>query len=365
MPQPRVAEEPHGLPTAAKAALALSIVALGAVVLLTVAGALPRIVSTVGGAVSGIAGAVIPSPSPIPTVVVVPAAPVLNAPAQTATNHALVTVTGSVPASIIGQGPGFTIRLYVTLPKKAAARIAEIPVGATPNFSIPGVALQPGRNDFSATVTGPGGESKASPLVTYVLDTSKPKITFSSPADQAVINATTVTIAGTTQGHSTVSASNAANGRTVVGVADPTGIFQLVLELADGTNAITVTATDPAGNVTTATLTVLRGTGQLKVTLNASSYRISAANLPRNLQLRAVATDPDGKGLAGRDITFTLAIPGVPPITGQATTDASGVALFQTSIPAGATPGSGPGTAFLTTPEYGDASGRVVITIIP
>jgi hypothetical protein len=238
-------------------------------------------------------------------------------------------------------------------------------VGATPNFSIPGVALQPGRNDFSATVTGPGGESKASPLVTYVLDTSKPKITFSSPADQAVINATTVTIAGTTQGHSTVSASNAANGRTVVGVADPTGIFQLVLELADGTNAITVTATDPAGNVTTATLTVLRGTGQLKVTLNASSYRISAANLPRNLQLRAVATDPDGKGLAGRDITFTLAIPGVPPITGQATTDASGVALFQTSIPAGATPGSGPGTAFLTTPEYGDASGRVVITIIP
>jgi len=365
MPRPRVAEESPGLPAAAKAALALSIVALGAVVLLTVVGALPRIVSTVGGAVSGIAGAVLPSPSPIPTIVVVPVAPVLDAPAQTATNQALVTVTGSVPASIVGQRAGLTIRLYVTLPKKAAARVAEIPVGETPNFVFPDVSLQPGRNDFSVTVVGPGGESEASPLVTYVLDTSKPKITISSPTGQAVINGTTVTIAGTTQGHSTVSARNAANGHTVVGVADGTGVFQLVLQLADGTNAITVTATDPAGNTTTAALTVLRGTGQLKVALNASSYRISAAQLPRTLQLRAVATDPNGKGLAGRDITFTLAIPGVPPITGQGTTDASGVAVFQTSIPAGATPGSGPGTAFLTTPEYGDASGRVVITIIP
>src|SRR5450759_3161148 len=184
IPPPRTPEAPRSLPMAVKAALGVSVVALVAVILLAVAGALPRIVSTVGGAVSGIAGAVLPSPSPIPTVVVVPAAPVLDAPAQTATNHALVTVTGSVPADIIGQGPGFTIRLYVTLPKKAAVRIAEIPVGATPNFSIPDVALQPGRNDFSATVTGPGGESKASPLVTYVLDTSKPKICllYTSPS---------------------------------------------------------------------------------------------------------------------------------------------------------------------------------------
>jgi len=365
MPRPRVAEGPRGLPVAAKAALAISIVALGAVILLTMVGALPRIVSTVGGAVSGIAGAVLPSPSPIPTLVVVPVAPVLDAPTQSATNQALVTVTGSVPASIVGQRAGLTIRLYVTLPKTAAARVAQIPLGETPNFAIPDVALQPGRNDFSATVVGPGGESEASPLVTYVLDTSKPKIAISSPTDQAVVNGSTVAIAGKTQGRSTVSARNAANGHTAVGVADGTGAFQVVIQLADGTNAITVTATDPAGNATTAVLTVLRGTGQLKVALNASVYRISAVKLPRTLQLRAVATDPDGKPLVGRDITFTLAISGVPPITGQSLTDESGIAIFVTTIPAGATLGSGPGTAFLSTPEYGDASGRVVITIIP
>jgi hypothetical protein len=367
IPPRRVAEGPRGLPLAAKALLGLSVVALGAVVLFTMVGALPRIVSTVGGAVSGIADAVLPSPSasPRPTLAAITAAPLLDAPKQAATNQAVVTVTGSVPASIVGRRTGFTIRLYVALPKLAPVRIREIPLGETPNFAILYVALQPGRNDFSATVVGPGGESEASPIVTYVLDTSKPKVTILSPTDKATVNGTSVTIAGKTQGRSVITARNEANGRTAIGVADGTGSFQVVLPLADGTNAISVTATDPAGNATTAVLAVQRGSGELKVVLSASAYRISAAQLPRTLELRAVATDPEGNSLAGRDITFTLSIPGVPLITGQQTTDASGVAVFRTSIPAGATPGSGPGTAFLTTPEYGDASGRVVITIIP
>jgi hypothetical protein len=353
------------LPTAAKAALGVSVLALVGVVLLTVVGALPRIVSTVGGAVSGIAGAVLPSPSPSPTLAAVPVAPVLDAPAQAPTNQPSVTLTGSVPASVVGQRAGVRIRLYVALPKKEPVRVVEVALGETPNFAIPDVALQPGRNDFSATVVGPGGESEASPIVTYVLDTTKPKITIASPTDKSTVNGPSVTIAGKTQGRSTVTARNEANGHTAIGVADGTGSFQVVLALSDGTNAITLTAVDPAGNAATVVLTVRRGTGELKVALNASSYRISAAKLPRTLELRAVATDPAGNSLPGRDITFTLSIPGVPIVTGQGTTDATGVAVFRTSIPAGATPGSGPGLAFLTTPEYGDASGRVVITIIP
>ena len=349
---------------AAKAALGVAVVALGAVVLFTMSGALPGIVSTVGGAVSRIAGAVLPAPSPSP-LAVVPVSPVLDAPAQAATNQASVTVTGSVPASISGQRAGITIRLYVALPKKAPVQVTEVPLGELPSFAIPDVTLQPGRNDFSATVVGPAGESKASPIVTYVLDTTKPTLTISSPKDKATVSGASVTIVGKTQGASTVSARNAANARTAIGAADGTGSFQVVLPLADGTNAISVTATDPAGNAATAILTIRRGTGQLKVTLTASASKISAKQLPSMLKLSAVATDPGGRSLAGRDITFTLAIPGVPPITGQETTNASGVAVFGTSIPAGATPGTGPCTAFLTTPEYGDARGRVVITITP
>jgi hypothetical protein len=322
-------------------------------------------VSTVGGAVSRIAGAVLPAPSPSP-LAVVPVSPVLDAPAQAATNQASVTVTGSVPASISGQRAGITIRLYLTLPKKAPVQVREVPLGELPSFAIADVALQPGRNDFSATVVGPGGESKASPIVTYVLDTTKPTLAISSPKDKAAVSGASVTIVGKTQGASTVSARNAANGRTAVGAADGTGSFQVVLPLADGENAISVTATDPAGNPATVILMVQRGTGQLKITLTASATQISAKQLPSTLNLRAVATDPGGRRLAGRDITFMLLIHGVSPITVPETTNASGVAVFGTLIPASATPGMGKVIASLTTPEYGDASSDLVpITITP
>jgi hypothetical protein len=361
----RSPERPHGLPLAARVALAASVVALAAVILFTLNGALPGIVSRVGGAVSGIAGAVLPSPSPSLAPIVVPVAPVLDVPAQGTTNQRTVTITGSVPTTIVGRQTGHKIRLYVRLPNKDPVVVAEIPIGETPTFTFPDVTLQPGRNDFSATVVGPEGESEASPIVTYGLDTTKPKITITAPKDKSTVNAGSVTISGKTQGRSAISAHNDADGRLVVGTADAAGGFQVVMPLADGTNAITVTATDPAGNAATTVLTILRGTGQLTVALTASSYRISAVSLPKNLVLRAVATDPSGNTLPGRDITFTLSIPGVPLITGQGTTDASGVAVYQATIPFGASPGSGPGLAYLTTPEFGDASGRVVITIIP
>jgi len=350
---------------AAKAVLGLSVVALGAVVLFTILGALPRIVSTVGGVVSGIAGAVLPAPSPSPKLAIISTSPVLDAPTQAATNQASVTVTGSVPVIISGQRAGIMIRLYVALPEKEPVQVREVPLGELPGFAIPDVALQPGRNDFSATVVGPGGESEASPIVTYVLDTTKPTLAISSPKNNAAVKGTSVTITGKTQGASTVSARNEANGRTAIGAADGTGSFQVVLPLADGTNAISVTATDPAGNAATAILTIRRGTGKLKITLSASAYTISAKQLPSMLNLRVVATDPGGRRLPGRDITFTLFIPNVPPITGQQTANASGVAVFGTLIPAGATPGKGTVNAFLTTPEYGNASDGIVIAITP
>ena len=75
-------------------------------------------------------------------------------------------------------------------------------------------------------------------------------------------------------------------------------------------------------------------------------------------------TDPDGRAVAGQLITFTLTIPGVPAITGDDRTDASGAATFRTTIPAGASTGSGLATAFASTDELGDASGRVAITIV-
>ena len=54
-------------------------------------------------------------------------------------------------------------------------RSATSPSARRPPSSSENLPLEPGRNDVTATLVGPGGESEPSPVVTYVLDTSKPR----------------------------------------------------------------------------------------------------------------------------------------------------------------------------------------------
>lgn len=358
MPEPA-----RGMPLPARLALLVAVVALAAVVTTTVTGLLPRVVGTLGGALGGFTDTVLATPVPVPTVVAIPAAPTLVAPESPYTNTPTATFTGTVPGEAVGRA-GYVVRIYVALPDQEPVAVRDVAVGETPSFVVEELPLEKGRNNVTATLVGPGGESESSSLITFVLDMSKPKVTVSAPEDGATVNGETVTITGKTQGRSTVVARNEANGTAATATAGGDGTFSVEVPISSGTNGIALTATDPAGNVGTAVISVRRGSGKLAVALGATAYRISAARLPRTIELRAQVTDPDGRPIAGQAVTFTLSIPGVPALTGDDVTDGSGTARYRTTIPAGATPGSGLGTAFVSTAGYGDASGRISITII-
>ncbi len=351
------------MPLAARLALLAAVVALAVVVVSTVTGALPRVVSGIGAALGGIADSFLPSASPSPSLLPKPAAPTLVAPDKAATNQPTVTFVGAVPMEAVGRD-GFVVRVYIALPDQEPVAVRDVAIGETPQFVVENLPLEPGRNDVTATLVGPGGESEPSPVVTFVLDTTKPKVTITAPADGDTVNGPTVTITGKTQGSSAVTARNEANGTSATTRADAKGAFSVEVSLHSGTNAITLSAADPAGNVGTAAITVLRGSGSLALSLGASAYRISAARLPRDIELSALVTDPDGGLLARQPVSFTLSIPGVPVITGDDTTDETGVATFKTTIPAGATVGSGLATALVATADFGDASAQISITII-
>jgi len=339
------------------------VVALAAVVVSTVTGALPRVVSTIGTALGGFADSVLPTASPTASLAPLSAPPSLVAPEKVSTNQPTATIRGTVPLEVVGRA-GFLVRIYVALPDQEPVAVREVPVGETPSFIVESLQLERGRNDVTATLVGPGGESETSPVVTYVLDTSKPKIAVIAPEDGATVNGETATITGKTQGRSVVVARNEANGTSASATADGTGAFTLEVTLRPGANGIALSATDPAGNTGTAVLTIRRGSGSLDLGLSASAYRISAARLPRVIELRARVTDPDGALLARQPVTFTLSIPGVPVITGEDVSDGSGMATFRTTIPAGATVGSGLATALVTTADYGEASAQISITIV-
>jgi hypothetical protein len=212
---------------------------------------------------------------------------------------------------------------------------------------------------------GKAGESDPSSVVTYILDQTAPKVTISSPKEGAAISRDSVLVKGKTQAESMIVLRNDANGATATTQAGTDGLFEARIALGAGTNGITVTATDPAGNTGSSIVTVRRGSGTLTASLTASSYRLSVKSLPTNLELVVTVTDPDGRALGGATALFTVSIPGLETIvSSEVTTSGNGTAVFRTRIPKGAQVGSGLASVLVTTSEYGTTSDREPLTLV-
>lgn len=346
--------------------LVVALVALGGAILYASTGQLGNVVRSFGGTVSGLIDqfnqTATPSFTPPPPV----AKPVLIRSDEEYTNQPTVDLQGTLPSEVAGRSD-YRIRIYRAVGDENSPTqlVRELKIGATPQFTVPAVTLEKGVNFFTATIQGPGNiETDPSEPVRYVYDTSKPKIILGSPKDGDTINAQTVTLQGEVQSRSVIVARNAENGASVTGKAAPDGTFALTLALEPGQNAITLTSTDPAGNESDLVISLLRGSGKLTATLQASVVQFKASRLPAPLTLTATVVDPDGRPADGATVTFTLSIPGVDPITTVGQTDGAGTAIFQTSVPGGASVGSGLATVLVETQRYGSVTARAAITIV-
>jgi hypothetical protein len=344
--------------------MGVAVLALGVVVLVFANGGLGTIASAVGQTFNGFVTDLTRTPEPSAPEPVAADAPTLEAPDEPYTNQPTVDLVGTVPAAVAGEADT-RIRIYLAIGKGDPGVAIEVPVGTSQHFLVPGLALSPGPNTFTATIVGATDlESEASAAVTYILDKAKPKVTLSAPKANAVVNAKTVQVKGQTQGRSTLSIRNQTTNATVAGAADSKGAFSIAVPIGTGSNKLQVTVTDPAGNVNATTVTVRRGTGALTANVSASFYQIKRSKLPEGVQLTVSVTDPDGRALQGAKVTFTLAVPGIPAITSSTLlTSSTGRATFTTSIPKGASSGQCSVTAIVRTTDFGDTTDRTVITI--
>ncbi len=366
MEQYRTLERRRGLPVAMKAFLAIAIVALSATILWVGGGAVGPFVSSVVkgfGTFFSDVGAAASSPKATDAPQVGDA-PVITQPEQPYTNADTIDVTVTVPSALVGL-EGYSVRLYVTLPDTDPTVAGEAPVSSVSKVVIPGIALADGRNDFTATILGPGGETEPSSVATWIQDTSKPKISVISPKDGAQATKSPVTVKGKSQADALVRLQNAANGAVATATADTDGLWEAAIALAQGVNAITVTATDPAGNENEMTLNLRLGDGRLTVSVSGSAYRFKAPNLPKAVTFTATVRGADGLPLPGALVLFTLSVPGLEAaVSGEIPADGDGKATFSTTIPAGALPGSGLVTVLVTTSDGQTATDRVVLTVI-
>jgi hypothetical protein len=345
--------------------MAVALVALGVGVLIVASGGLGKVAASIGTTFGGFVTDLTATPTPAPTTVVAADAPTLETPDEPYTNVAAVDLVGTVPSAVVGDADT-VIRIYVAIGKGDPGVVTEVPVGSSPRFLVPGVPLAAGTNTFTATIVGPSDiESEPSAAVTYVYDKSKPKITITSPKANATINARTAKVVGKTQSRSAISIRNLTTNATVTGEADSNGAFTINVPIGTGSNKLEITATDPAGNANVATLTVRHGTGKLTAKLTASFYQVRVSRLPEPVTLTVTITDPDGRALPGANVTFTLAVPGVPAIASSVlSTGADGKVSFTTTIPKGATTGQISLTAIVQTAAFGDTTSRSAISIV-
>jgi hypothetical protein len=339
------------------------VLALGAIVFFVGLKSFPTAASGLGSAVSGFIGNVLTAPTPKPSLVPIADAPTLTLPAEPYTSESTVDLQVTVPKAL-ASSPDYRIRVYQALPGQSPSPLREVQLAADlPKTVIP-VELSSGINDFSVTLVSSGGESAHSAVARYVLDNTPPKITIISPKDGDVVNRAAVDIKGKTQARATLIGRNADNGASFSASADADGSFTLSVGLTDGTNAITITATDPAGNQSTASLSVRRGTGKLTVVLGTSANSIKQDRLPEPVTLSASVTDPDGLPIPGAPVTFTLSVPGIPTVTQDTVTGSNGKAKFATTVPHGADVGQGSATVLVSTDQFGSTQDYGVISIV-
>jgi hypothetical protein len=349
-------------PLVTRTALVLSVVALGVAAFIVAVGGIGPVLSTLAAGFGSAFSHLTATPSPSQTLLPVADAPRIAVPQQPYTNTDTVDLAISVPLSALGD-PTAKVRIYLALEGLEAAPVFDVQVGTTSRMVVP-FTLTEGRNDISATLFRGSEESDHSPIVTYFYDTTKPKITVTSPKNGAATELPQVRITGTTQANTALVARNGANDASVSSAAGADGSFQLSLALAPGSNDIEITGTDPAGNVGTTTITVIQGSGDMRVRLTASTYRVKVSHPPAAIQLAVVVTDPAGEPLADATAFFTLQIPGLAPISNQLLTGPDGRAAFTTPLVGELAVGGGIGTVLVSTDLYGQSTDRVTLTFV-
>jgi hypothetical protein len=349
-------------PLVTRTVLALAVIALAAAAFVVAVGGIGPMLSTLRAGFGTAVGHLTATSSPDQTALPVTDSPRIAQPQQPYTNSDTVELTVTVPIEALGD-PTAKVRLYLALEGLEPAPVVDVPLGTTSRMVVP-FNLTEGRNDITATLFRGDEESDPSPIVTYYLDLTKPKIAVTSPKNGSATKNPQVRIKGTTQAGTTLVARNAANDTSVSSAAGSDGSFELTLTLAPGSNAIEITGTDPAGNVGSTTLTVLQGSEDMGVRLTASTYRVDISHPPSSIQLAVVVTDPSGAPLEGATAFFTLQIPGLAPISNQLTTGPDGRAAFTTPLVGKLAAGGGIGTVLVSTDLFGQSTDRVTLTFV-
>lgn len=184
--------------------------------------------------------------------------------------------------TVVDESGGSGVKLSSLVVKQDGTAVASSTITSTAitnGYSVtytPASALSDGSHTVTITVSDNDGNAATAKSTTYTVDTVPPTLNISAPTNGLVTNAASLVVRGTTNDATsspvTVKITLRGSDQGSITVASD-GVFSKTLTLAEGSNAIVITATDAAGKSSTVSRTV---------TLDTSMPVIKSATISPN-----------------------------------------------------------------------------------
>jgi bacillopeptidase F len=271
------------------------------------------------------------SPTPPPTSLE-PGRPTLAEPSEPITAAATITISGTLPQDLLEKSDAI-IRIIITREDGSVITGAEISMPKTAGFDIAKIPLSAGSNVIEAVVVVNGVEGGRSASVTVVRDTTPPALTITTPTPGEIMNGDSVTVTGKTDKDIDVQVRNETTGTIESGRSTAKGAFSIGITLRNGTNLLTITATDQAGNPTTKSVEISTSAsvGRISIILNPGTIILSNR---KDFLITSTATDSTGAPAANVRVCMYVSAPGAPPSTSVClTSDVNGRAAWTYALP--------------------------------
>jgi len=272
------------------------------------------------------------SPTP-PPASVEPGRPTLSEPSQPITAAATITVSGTLPQDLLEKSDAI-IRIIITREDGSVITGAEIAMPKTAGFDVTKVPLSAGSNVIEAVVVVNGAEGTRSAPITVVRDTKAPALTITAPTPGAIMNGDSATVTGKTDKDIDVQVRNETTGTIESVRSTAKGAFSIGIMLRDGTNVLTITATDGAGNQTTKSVEISTSAsvGRISIILNPGTIILSKK--PIEFRVTATATDSIGAPAANVRVCMYVTAPSATPSEPVCvTSDVNGRAAWTYAFP--------------------------------
>lgn len=203
----------------------------------------------------------------------------------------------------------------------------------TAGFDITQVPLSAGANVIEAVVVVDGVEGIRSASITVVRDTTAPALTVTAPKSGEIMNGDAVTVTGKTDKDVDVQVRNETTGTIESGRSTTKGAFSIGITLRNGTNVLTITATDGAGNQTSkgVEISTSASVGQISIVLNPGTIILSSR---KDFRITATATDSFGAPAANVRVCMYVSATGAKPSEPRCiTSDVNGRAAWDYAFP--------------------------------